>query len=94
MQDELQNVVTLLGEKGEEVRFDHLMTFEHAGKHYIALMPMDETEGLEADEVVLLEVADKGGEDIYVSIENEALMEEVFDTFLAIMDEEEERDSK
>lgn len=87
---ELISTVTLLDENQKEVKFDHLMTFEHEEKHYIALMPLDAVEGIGDDEVLILEVVSSDGEDAYVPVENEVLLEEVFETFMELMDEEED----
>ena len=81
------NEVTLLDENGNPVRFDHLLTFEYEGAKYIALLPMDDVDGVESDEVVLLRIVTRDGEDFYESIENEVLLEEVFDAFIELFDE-------
>ena len=81
------NEVTLLDESGKEVQFDHLMTFFNEQEKYIALMPLDEVENVEEGEVVLLHIVSKDGEDVYETIENEVLLEEVFDTFLELFEE-------
>lgn len=85
--DESVDEVTLLDDSGNEVRFDHLMTFFHEGEKYIAFMPIDEVENVGEDEVVLLHVVTKNGEDVYETIENEVLLDEVFDTFLELFEE-------
>jgi uncharacterized protein YrzB (UPF0473 family) len=85
--DESIDEVTLLDDSGKEVRFDHLMTFFHEGEKYIALMPLEEVENVGEDEVVLLHVVTKNGEDVYETIENEVLLDEVFDTFLELFEE-------
>ena len=42
-------------------------------------------------EVLILEIAkDENGEDVYVSVEDDAVSEQVFNKFLAMMDEEED----
>lgn len=84
---EEQDEVTLLDENGKEVRFDHLLTFFHEGEKYIALLPVDDVENVGEDEVVLLHVVTKNGEDVYETIENEVLLDEVFDTFLELFEE-------
>jgi hypothetical protein len=63
------------------------MTFFHEGEKYIALMPLEEVENVGEDEVVLLHVVTKNGEDVYETIENEVLLDEVFDTFLELFEE-------
>ncbi|HWR23608.1 MAG TPA: DUF1292 domain-containing protein [Feifaniaceae bacterium] len=84
---EEQDEVTLLDENGKEVRFDHLLTFFHEGEKYIALLPLDDVENVGEDEVVLLHVVSKNGEDVYETIENEVLLDEVFDTFMELFEE-------
>ena len=87
--EELINVVTLVDENGHEVQFDHLMTFDR----YIALMPMEEVEGIGEDEVLIMQIKkDDNGEDTYVPVENPVLLEEVFDTFLELMEELDEEE--
>ncbi len=84
---EEQDEVTLLDENGKEVRFDHLLTFFYEGEKYIALLPVDDVENVGEDEVVLLHVVTKNSEDVYETIENEVLLDEVFDTFLELFEE-------
>ena len=85
--------VVLLDENGKEERFLHVLTFLYEGERYVALEPAqtdaedeDETEA----EVVILRIASENGEDTYVSIDNEVLLDEVFDEFLTLMDEADE----
>jgi uncharacterized protein YrzB (UPF0473 family) len=77
-------------EDGNEVEFDHLMTFEHEGKHYVALMPMDEVEGVGDDEVLILRINENGEEDTYEAIENEVLLDELFNAFMELWEEQDE----
>lgn len=87
MDDEQVDEVTLLDEKGNEVRFDHLMTFFYEKEKYIALLPLESVENVGEDEVVLLHVITKNGEDVYETIDNEVLLDEVFDTFMELFEE-------
>ena len=82
-----QDEVVLLDENGNEVRFDHLLTFFHEGEKYLALLPLDEIEGVDEDEVVLMHIVTNDGEDVYETIESEVLLEEVFETFLELFEE-------
>ena len=84
---EEQDEVTLLDENGKEVRFDHLLTFFHEGEKYIALLPLEDVENVDEDEVVLLHVVTKNGEDVYETIENEVLLDEVFDAVMELFEE-------
>ena len=87
---ELSSVVSLIDDEGNEVEFDHLMTFEHDGKHYLALLPIDDIEGVGDDEIVLLEIKEGDEEDLYVPIEDAKLLDAVFETFQKLLDEEED----
>ena len=80
--------VVLLDEAGEPARFEHILTFLYEGERYIALSPLDETPASEDEaEVVILQVVPENGEETYVTIQSEVLLNEVFDHFLALMDE-------
>lgn len=87
----LNDEVVLLDENGKEERFLHVLTFLHEGVRYVALEPEDAQGDSDAEaEVILLKVENVNGEDTYVSIDNEVLLDEVFDEFLTLMDEIEE----
>lgn len=94
MSEEWIDVVTLLDEDENEVRFDHLLTFKHLDKTYIAMMAIDEVDGVGDDEVLLMEVVEEGDEDKYLPITNEVLLQEVFQTFLELFDEMIEEDDE
>lgn len=88
MSEELINTVTLTDENGRDVQFDHLLTYDYEGRRFIALMPMEEVEGIGEDEVLLLVIEkDEKGKDVYVQLDNEVLLDEAFDRFLELMEE-------
>lgn len=85
--EEQSTVIELIDESGNTVKFDLVMTFDYEGKRYAALLPIDNVENVEDDEVVLLEVVkDKSGEN-FVSIDNPVLLDEVFNEFIELFDE-------
>ena len=89
--EEKDTIVTLIDEdNGQEVDFDLLLTFSYEGKRYAALEPITEVENVEEGEVVLLEIVKENGEETYRSIDNEILLDEVFNEFQELFDEEEE----
>ena len=91
--EDLENdIIELIGEDGESVPFEYLTTIEYEGKKYIALIPADEAEDDDEEaEVVILEIQeDENGEDVYVSLDDDELLEKVFQEFLRIVDEQEE----
>lgn len=82
------DIITLVDENEKEVDFDLLMTFDYEGKRYAALLPMDEVDGVESDEVLLLEVVRGKGGETYKQIENPILLDEVFNEFQELFDEQ------
>lgn len=85
--EEAGELVTLLDEQGKEVVFDLVVTFDYEGKRYAALLPVDKVDGVDDDAVVILEVVKENGEEVYRTVENEILLDEVFNEFLELFDE-------
>ena len=71
-------LITLEDEEGNEVEFEFLDIVEYDGEEYIILIENDE----DADEVVILKInpVDEETEE-YVSIEDEDLLDKLFDIF-------------
>ena len=81
--EELDNVVILNDENGEEVQFEFLDLIELDGEQYVVLLPVEEEESEEDGEVVILKVEDSESEDeeSYVGVEDEATLNAVFNIF-------------
>lgn len=81
MEEELDNVIVLNDENGEEVKFEFLDLIELDGEEYVVLLPTGDKE--DADEVVILKVEDTDSEDeeSYVSVEDEDILNTVFNMF-------------
>lgn len=71
-------LITLTDEEGNEVEFEFLDVIEYDGDEYIVLIENDE----DADEVVILKInaLDEETEE-YVSIDDEEILQTVFDMF-------------
>ena len=88
---ERENIIELVDEDGNEVTFEHLMTLEHKGKNYIMLVPVEPMEDVAEDEMVILQIeTDEEGNDYYASVEDEDLVNEVFEEYLAIAEADED----
>lgn len=93
-------IVELIDEDGKTVRFEHLMTVEYEGDKYVLLVPIDQVEDVDEDEVIILRIEEsEDGEDAYVGVEDEELLEKVFERYLEIaeadedaLEEDEDRD--
>ena len=71
-------LITLEDEEGNEIEFEFLDVIEYEGEEFIVLIENDE----DADEVVILQINAIDDEtDEYVSIDDEELLDKIFDIF-------------
>ncbi len=81
-EEELDNIIVLNDENGEEVPFEFLDLIELEGEEYVVLLPVEEDEETEG-EVVILKVEDTESEEeeSYVSVDDEDTLNKVFEIF-------------
>ena len=81
-EEELDNIIVLNDENGEEVPFEFLDLIELEGEEYVVLLPVEEDEE-DAGEVVILKVEDTDSEEeeSYVSVDDEDTLNKVFEIF-------------
>ena len=84
--EEVDNIVTLNDENGNEVKFEFLDLVELDDEQYVVLLPMSEDEDNEEEdgEVVILKLEDTdedSDEESYVSVEDEEVLMKVFNIF-------------
>ena len=76
--EELDNIVTLKDEDGNDVKFEFLDLIEYEGEEYVVLLPAEEEEDAEPDEVVILQLEkgedENSEEETYVSVEDENVL--------------------
>lgn len=80
-QEEEGSFITLTDDDGNDISFELLDTIEYKDRTFAVLLPFDD----EDDEVVILEMLFEGEDSEYVdfvSVDDEALLEEVFEEFL------------
>ena len=76
--DELNNIIVLNDEDGNEIKFEFLDLIEYLGKEYVVLLPTED----DADEVVILQVAeDDGDSENYISVDDDDILMAVFNIF-------------
>jgi len=88
-----EGIIELTDEDGVTSQFEYLTTLDHEGEMYVVLMLVeDEEQDDEEGEVLILKIEkdEETDEDIYVSVDDEAVSQAVFEKFLALMEEEEE----
>ena len=81
MEDELEHIMVLNDENGEEIEFEFLDLIEYEGEEYVVLLPNDEDD--DAGEVVILKLEDTDSDDeeSYVSVDDEDVLKAVFEIF-------------
>ena len=82
--EELDNIVVLNDEEGNEVQFEFLDLVELDDEEYVVLLPVTEDGEEEDGEVVILKLEDTdedSEEESYVSVEDEEILNKVFEIF-------------
>lgn len=83
LDEELDNIIILNDEDGNEVQFEFLDLIELDGEEYVVLLPVEDDEEEEDGEVVILKVEDTDSEDeeSYVSVDDQEILNKVFEIF-------------
>ena len=85
-----EEIVELTTDDGKKLKFFFVGTIEYKGKNYSAFEPAEEIEGLSEDDLVIFEVSGEDDETAdLLPIDDEALLDEVFEEFCRVLDEEE-----
>lgn len=84
------DIVELTTDDGKRLKFYFVGTIEYKGKNYSAFEPAEEIEGIEDDDLVIFEVSgdDEETADL-LPVEDEALLDEVFEEFCRVLEEDE-----
>ncbi len=92
--DELpEGIIELTDEDGVTTQFEYLTTIDHERELYVVLMVAhDEEQDDEEGEVLILKIEKdpETDEDIYVSVDDDAISQAVFDKFMEMVEEEDE----
>ena len=81
-EEEVDNIIVLNDENGNEVKFEFLDLVELDGEEYVVLLPADEDEEEEGEVVILkVEDTDDEEEESYVSVDDEETLNKVFEMF-------------
>ena len=83
--EELDNIVILNDEEGNEIKFEFLDLVELDDEEYVVLLPVTEEGEEDEGEVVILKIEDtddeESEEESYVSVEDESILNRVFEIF-------------
>ena len=82
--EEIDNIVILNDEDGNEVKFEFLDLVDYEDEQYVVLLPMAEDDEEDDGEVVILKLEDTdedSEEESYVSVDDEDVLMKVFEIF-------------
>ena len=80
--EEIDNIVILNDEEGNEVQFEFLDLIEYDGEEYVILLPVEEEVSEEPGEVVILKLEKTSDEEESdVSVDDEEILNNVFEIF-------------
>jgi len=88
--DAYEEPVELISEDGKKMKFYFVGTIEYKGKMYSAFEPAEEIEGIEEDDLLIFELSGDDEETAeLLPVEDEALLDEVFEEFCRVLEEDE-----
>ena len=85
-----EDIVELTTDDGKKLKFYFVGTIEYKGKNYSAFEPAEQIDGIEDDDLVIFELAgdDEETADL-LPVEDEALLDEIFEEFCRVLEEDE-----
>lgn len=90
IQEEEDEIIELVDEEGKVINFKLLDVTEYKGQKYTLLLAAEPNEEIAEDEVVIFRLNEK--EETLDPIEDEDLLQEIFDYYQSELDEEEDGD--
>ena len=85
-----EGIVELTTDDGKKLKFYFVGTIEYKGKNYSAFEPAEQIEGIEEDDLVIFELSGDDEETAeLLPIEDEKLLDEVFEEFCRVLEEDE-----
>lgn len=84
MENEMDNIITLLDDEGKEVECEVIDLFEYDEKEYVVLLPVDEE-----DPYILRVDKDEDGTEVFAVIEDDEEFEKVAEAYDELLGEDE-----
>ena len=84
------DIVELTTDDGKKLKFYFVGTLEYQGKNYSAFEPAEQIDGIDDDDLIIFELAgdDEETADL-LPVEDEAILDAVFEEFCKALEEEE-----
>lgn len=93
MNTDNDNIIVLTDDQGNELECEYLDTVNYKDKDYVVLYPLDQDED-EGDVIIFELVEADDGSDEYITVEDEDLLDEVFEEYMRITELEDEDDEE
>lgn len=88
---ERDDILEMVDEDGNVLEFEHLLTFEVEDEYFLAMTSAEDTELYHPDEVLIMRIEeDEDGEETFLPIESDEELEELWEIFLSLYEEDEE----
>ncbi len=95
MAEERDNLIEMMDDEGTVLQFEHLLTFEVDESFYIAFTPVEKTGEFEVGEVLIMRIEEDGENgDVYMPIETEEELDELWEIFQQLYYEDDEEDDE
>ncbi len=87
-EDDEMEVIELVDEDGKATQCYLIETREYKGKPYAVLSPAEEIDGLDEDTVLIFEISGDSQSGLLLPIEDEVLLEEIYNDYISDIDGE------
>lgn len=81
-------IVEFKDDNGNILKFYHIGTIEYKERFFAFFEAAEEIEGIDPDEIIIYEIAGEPGNEELLPVEDEKLLDEVYEEFCRIMEEE------
>ena len=89
MKEEEMDLIEMQDEEGNVLKFEHLLTFEVDDEFYVAFTPIEKMEEFDVGEVLIMRIKEDEDGDVYLPIETETELDELWEIFQQLYYEEE-----
>ncbi len=83
-------IIELTGDQGEVLKFYHIGTIEYKNEWFVFFQPAEILDGVDPDEVVIFKIGGEEGDEVLLPIDDELLLEEVYNVFISEYEEDDE----
>ncbi|MBR5227705.1 MAG: DUF1292 domain-containing protein [Clostridia bacterium] len=91
---ETEGILTFVDEEGNDVRFEILDVVSMDEKEYLVVLPLDEEQDEEEGNVLILEIKQEDGEEVYDTVTDDEEAEKIFVKFQEQNDLVEDQDEE